>query len=93
MLLCSWRSCSPEGWAALSRPPSNRRQARAKKRCTPSTPLVLHTCAPPVSLSTLQIALDRGRWWVLVPTRAASVSKPKKLPYYVYVSILASKYG
>mmetsp|Transcript_21063 Transcript_21063/g.63392 ORF Transcript_21063/g.63392 Transcript_21063/m.63392 type:complete len:219 (-) Transcript_21063:2255-2911(-) len=43
MVLWTARSWSGEGLASGSVPPSNRRQARPRKRYTPSTPLVLHT--------------------------------------------------
>eukprot|EP00955_Chlamydomonas_euryale_P100819 365306-Chlamydomonas_euryale.AAC.11 len=39
----SRRSCSFVGSSSV-RPPSKARNARARKRCTPSTPRVLHTC-------------------------------------------------
>ncbi len=49
MVRCSRRSWSRWGAASVT-PSANRRQARARKRYTPSTPFVFHTCGGPSCL-------------------------------------------
>ena len=48
-LMVAWsrRSCSREGASRLSSP-VHMRNTRARKRCTPSTLRVFHTCPPPL---------------------------------------------